>query len=648
MTGRQALVRSKFARCAGLLALLLALAADVGLAAQAADDPRLNVVEVSTADYPTVKVTFEVLGSDDLPVAGLDRTDFAVAENGEEQQVVAGYALQASSRPLAVMLALDTSLSMIDDGKLDQEQDAASAFVAEMRSVDRVGLIQFGSTYDVVSPFTSNRTILTREIEGLSAAGNTRLYDALSSALLETATTVDGSKAIVLMTDGQDTESAADLAQVIALIEQTQIRVYPIGIGSDVDEQVLMQIAQTSGGHFYRALNPEDIGDAFRLMSNQLRNRYELVYDSPATAAEGSIVELRLTAETPQGLAVGHASFTAPAHIAQVQPDEIPLPEPLRELQAVRPTATVEGPRNEYVVGGMAALGVLLAAGGLALARTQGAWQTRLAYFVGGHATGVGQAPGAGQSLIGAFLLPLMRLVARLITRLLPPAQVQRISRQLTLAGNPFGWRVGHFVTAQCLLALAGLTIGGVLMVGQGQPLRALLFAAGLGLIGYRLPVLLVKRRIKARQNSILRSLPDAIDLMTICVEAGLGLDGAMLEVANKWDNALSEEFAIVLAEITMGRSRREALRGLADRTGVPEVSVFASSIIQADELGMALARPLGQQAEQLRLKRRQRAEKLAHEAGTKIVVVLGLFIMPALFMIILSPAAIQLRAVFG
>ncbi len=225
---------------------------------------------------------------------------------------------------------------------------------------------------------------------------------------------------------------------------------------------------------------------------------------------------------------------------------------------------------------------------------------------------------------------------------------MQRISHQLTLAGNPFGWRVGQFVAAQCLLGLAGVIIAATQLVGQAQPLRALALAAALGVIGYRLPVLIVKRRIKARQNSILRSLPDAIDLLTICVEAGLGLDGAMLEVVNKWDNALSDEFAIVLAELTMGRSRREAMRGLADRTGVPEVSIFASSIIQADELGMALGRPLAQQAEHLRLKRRQRAEKLAHEAGTKIVVVLGLFIMPALFMIILSPAAVQLRTLFG
>ena len=648
MTGRQAGVRLKIMRCAALLALLLALATDAGLAAQAADDPRLNVVEVSTTDYPTVKVTFEVLGTDDLPITGLDRTDFTVAENGEEQHIVTGYALQASSRPLAVMLALDTSLSMVDDGKLDQELQAASAFVDEMRSIDRVGLIQFGSTYDVVSPFTSNRTTLTREINGLNAAGNTRLYDALSSALVETATTVEGSKAIVLMTDGQDTESAADLTQVLALIEQTQIRVYPIGIGSDVDERVLLQIAQASGGHFYRALNPEDIGDAFRLMSNQLRNRYELVYASPATSAEGSTVELTLVAQTPQGPATGHASFIAPAPVEQgpqqVRPGDTSLPEP----QAVESTVSTREPYNAYAVGGLAAFGVLLAAAGLAFSQNQRAWQARLAYFVSGHATGTGRPAGTGQSLVGAVLLPVARLIARLITRLLPPAQVQRISHQLTLAGNPFGWRVGHFVAAQCLLSVGGLMIGATQVVGQAQPLRGLALAAGLGLIGYRLPVLIVKRRIKARQNSIVRSLPDAIDLLTICVEAGLGLDGAMLEVVSKWDNALSDEFAIVLAELTMGRSRREALRGLADRTGVPEVSIFASSIIQADELGMALGRPLAQQAGHLRLKRRQRAEKLAHEAGTKIVVVLGLFIMPALFMIILSPAALQLRALFG
>ena len=110
---------------------------------------------------------------------------------------------------------------------------------------------------------------------------------------------------------------------------------------------------------------------------------------------------------------------------------------------------------------------------------------------------------------------------------------------------------------------------------------------------------------------------------------------------------ALSEEFAVVLAELQLGRNRREALRGLAHRTGIQEVNTFTSALIQADELGMGIARPLALQAQQLRLKRRQHAEKLAHEAAIKMVAVMGIFIMPALFILVLSPAILQMRALF-
>ena len=626
-----------------LLTLYLAMLIGFVPTARAEDAPRLNVVEVSTVDYPTVKVTFEALGADNLAITGLNRTDFSVYENDQEQQVVSGYTLQSSARPLAVMLALDTSLSMADGGKLRQEQDAAIAFVGQMRSIDRVAVLQFGSTFSDISAFTSDRTTLANKIENLTAAGNTRLYDALVSALNTTATTVDGSKAVLLMTDGQDTESAADLSQVLEVIRQTQLRVYTIGVGNDLDEQVLTQIAETSGGYFYRAIDANDIGNAFRLMSDQLRNRYEVVYTSPATAAEGSTVELRLTAQTPEGLATGRASFVAPAFTRLTGPAQTGSGTP----QPVSSASTIAGLPSGYAAGGLASLGVLIAAGGLVFAQAQKAREARLAFFISGNGASIGHAPGAGQSMLGTLLIPIARLTAKLITRLLPPAQVHRISHQLTLAGHPFGWRVSQFVAAQCLFALGGFLLGGMRMLGQGQPMRGLVLTVGLTVIGYRLPALLVKRRIKARQRSILRALPDSIDLLTVCVEAGLGLDGAMLEVVNKWDNALSEEFAIVLAELKMGRSRREALRGLADRTGVQEVAIFVSAMIQADEMGMAIARPLALQAEQLRLKRRQRAEKLAHEAGTKIVVAMGLFIMPALFMIILSPAAIQLREIF-
>jgi tight adherence protein C len=121
-----------------------------------------------------------------------------------------------------------------------------------------------------------------------------------------------------------------------------------------------------------------------------------------------------------------------------------------------------------------------------------------------------------------------------------------------------------------------------------------------------------------------------------------------MLEVVNRWDNALSDEFAIVLAELKMGRGRRDALRSMADRIGLVEVTTFTSAMVQADELGMGIARTLALQAQQLRTKRKQRAEKLAHEAGVKMVVAMGVLIMPALFMIILSPAVVQIRSMFG
>src|SRR5690606_2388760 len=142
---------------------------------RAADGPSLNVIELSTLNYPTVKVTFETLDADGLPVTGLGRTDFAVYENGEPQTILPGDALASSSQPLDVMLVLDTSLSMRDDDKLGQAQAAATAFVSQMRSIDRVGLIQFDTQLSEVSPFTGNRTVLTQRIGELTAQGNTRI-----------------------------------------------------------------------------------------------------------------------------------------------------------------------------------------------------------------------------------------------------------------------------------------------------------------------------------------------------------------------------------------------------------------------------------------------------------------------------------------
>ncbi|HEX7102475.1 MAG TPA: VWA domain-containing protein [Nitrolancea sp.] len=617
-----------------LLVLSFCLVPDV----QADDGPQLNVIDVNTTSYPAIKVTVEALGSDGLPITGLTGGAFAVYENGRQQRVDSGDALQASTTPLTVMLALDTSLSMADAGKLQSAQAAATAFVNQMRPIDRVGLIQFGSEYSLVSPFTSDHGALINEIGHLTPQGNTRIYDALYLALQQTKSD-DGSKAIVLMTDGQDTESAIDLAHALALVHDSGIHVYTIGIGSDIDANALKQIAVESGGHYYSAPTAQDIGYAFQLMSNQLRNRYEIDYRAPANAAIGSKVELRLTARTAQGLASAETSYVTPAY-ARSNATNASAAAPAQESSAVF------GLNTAYETSGLVALGILLAAGGLALVQSQRERQSRLAYFVGG--AGDQQSVAGSRSLFGELAVGVARVIAGIITRILPPNQVQRLSRQLMYAGNPMGWRVAQFVAAKFVLGVTGLIIGALLMLRSDNLGRGLIMTIAFGFLGYRLPTFWIKRRIKARRDSILRALPDALDLLTICVEAGLSLDGAMLEVVNRWDNALSDEFGIVLAELKMGRGRRDALRGMADRVGLLEVTTFTSAMVQADELGMGIARTLALQSQQLRTKRKQRAEKLAHEAGVKMVVAMGVLIMPALFMIIMSPAVVQIRTMFG
>ncbi len=628
---------SRFLSAALVLVALLALLTP---RVAAAESPRLEIIEVSAVNYPTVKVAFSVNGADGLPVTGLDQGTIKVAENGRDQALASAYAPRNSTTPLSVMLAFDTSGGMKDEGKLDQAKGAAKAFIAQMRPVDKLGLVQFDSAFSVAAPFTGDRAALTKKVEGLTAQGNTRLYDALYLAVNEAAG-AQGSKAVVLLTDGQDTESVADLGQVQALAREKGVRIYAIGIGSDIDERVLHQIARTSGGIFYRAPAANDIAAAFKLMSDQLRNRYEVSYSAPAPAPAGTKMELVVTAATPGGAATGRASYTMPVFSPQAQPAEA-RGGPLGQVPAVAPAVRTSN-RMIYGSAALAAGGILAICAGLALSLSQRTRQQRLRHFVS-----IGKADFTpeeeGDSLLGSAVVGVFRVLSVISTRLLPPSHIRRLSHNLVIAGNPFGWRVSHFVTFKTALAIILPALLGVpLFLRAGDPFRGTVHVVTLGLLGFYLPNAWLGARMKKRQKEILKSLPDALDLLSISVEAGLGLDGALLEVVNKWKNALADEFAVVLAELKMGRSRKEALRALAHRTGVQEVATFTSALIQADELGMGIARPLGAQAQQIRTKRRQRAEKQAHEAAVKMMIPMVLFIMPSIFIVILGPAISQI-----
>ena len=187
-----------------------------------------------------------------------------------------------------------------------------------------------------------------------------------------------------------------------------------------------------------------------------------------------------------------------------------------------------------------------------------------------------------------------------------------------------------------------------LLLVMAGNSTLAIMLSPVLMIFGYLLPGIWLDRKIKGRKKEITKSLPDAIDLLTISVEAGLGFDPALMRVAEKWDNALTKEFARVLSEMRIGKTKREALREMAQRVDEDGLTTFVGSIIQADQLGVAITHVLRIQSEAMRVRRRQRAEALAQKAPLKMLFPMVFLIFPALYVVILGPAVPRIMEAFG
>ncbi len=209
---------------------------------------------------------------------------------------------------------------------------------------------------------------------------------------------------------------------------------------------------------------------------------------------------------------------------------------------------------------------------------------------------------------------------------------------RLALAGNPYNWTPADFVGTKIL---AALVLGGsllLLMASGGKLFNGLALGAGGAALGWFGPDLLLRSRTQARQKAIQRSLPDALDLLVISVEAGLGFDAALDRLVQKRDDPLTREFARVIAELRVGRSRREALRDMVERTQVPDLNSFVAALLQAESLGVSVTRVLSVQADQMRTVRRQRAEEEAAKLQLKMLFPLALFIFPALCIVIMGP----------
>jgi tight adherence protein C len=271
--------------------------------------------------------------------------------------------------------------------------------------------------------------------------------------------------------------------------------------------------------------------------------------------------------------------------------------------------------------------------------------QARLAEFIQrGDVTSLEEIE-LSQPFSERVLVPIIRRIGEFSARFTPQKAIQDTARKLELAGNPWPIDAATFLAIRFILAvvLGGFLVAVVLISPPSNPSDNFMYIGGATFAGFYLPHLMLTSRITRRQKEIRKAMPDALDLLTICVEAGLGFDAAMSKVSEKWENELSLAFARVIREIQLGKVRREALKDMSDRLGIPEMTSFVAAIIQSEQLGVSLAKVLRIQADQMRVKRRQRAEEEAHKAPIKMIIPMALLIFPSILIIILTPAVIQI-----
>lgn len=275
-------------------------------------------------------------------------------------------------------------------------------------------------------------------------------------------------------------------------------------------------------------------------------------------------------------------------------------------------------------------------------------WRSRLAKnrslaFVSAYASGqrtatVVRKPQRESALRG----PLLALGARLV----PPSSRAKLQRRLVLAGDPMVDAVDSAVVRKVVYLLVGIAVG--LFFGLAAGGLAWLMLPGMAMLGFYLPNILAYNTGIKREDEIRLGLPDALDMLNLCVESGLSFQAALSQVATNQSGPVAEEFALVLQEMQYGRSRGQAMAALSERTNQEDMQRFVSAMLQVDKLGVPVATVLREQAKEMRAKRFARAREQAQKVPVKILAPLMLCFLPALFIIILAPAVSQLASVFS
>lgn len=246
-------------------------------------------------------------------------------------------------------------------------------------------------------------------------------------------------------------------------------------------------------------------------------------------------------------------------------------------------------------------------------------------------------------------LFPLLSRLQGVGRRMTPADANDRTRAKLEKAGNPAGWTVERVSAGKVVGFAAALIVALLIAFAMGLSFFVtLIFVVLAAVAGYLAPDFYLYQKAYDRADKLRRALPDAIDLLTISVESGLGFDAAVQQVARNTEGPLAEEFARVLQEMQIGRGRSEALRSLAERTDIPDIRGFVSAMVQADAFGIPVGQVLRVQSSEMRVKRRQWAEEMAQKVPVKILVPLIFCILPCLFIVVLGPAGINIMNSFS
>ena len=632
--------------------LVLAATAMLGLSGTATGDEgtRITVTQIDATAFPQVRLVASVTDAQGKPVRGLVAGDLLLREGGVPQTATVDLASEAS--PIAIALVLDTSGSMAGRPIADAKAAMASLIQA-IGPADQAAVITFDASVRIERPLTADKTALVAATNASSAAGNTAIYDALAAAASELAKAPAAARrAIVLLTDGVDNSSRANPTNVLQDLRTAQLSTYVIGLGNDLDRQALTRIAAAGiGGQFFEAPSSAQLAGIYDSLSAQLLTQYTVTYRSPAAVPDGAAVTAQLVLRRAgTELATTNAVIVVPVgHGTAVSPTVAPpIIEPAPVVIVATPAAGVPRQTSTLIglLGAAAVLTLLLWISELA-GRFPSRQRRRLETFVRALSL-TAPSHDKRRSIIQRVIVPGLRSAGRPLMRITPAGVVASTRERLQAAGEPLGLGAVEFLGVRAGLAMLGAIAG----VATTTALTGNAGAAPLGalagiFLGFAIPGFVIDRIGAGRRAAIRRALPTALDMLALSTEAGLSFDGAIGQVARRWDTPLSEELRRVLVEFQMGRDRRLALRELGERTGVPELIRFASAVTQADSLGVPLSRVLHEQSSEIRQRRSQRAEEGARTAPVKMLFPMVVFIFPALFVVILGPAIPRLLEAF-